>query len=127
MPTSEICQSMYDADPLRTLLESLATFLRYVRLAMTMMSTLFIFHQLPDSFAEELEAHGVTPTPALLTHCRRELFHGVWRILLDTAFCDTYIHGIVVRCPDGIQRRIFPRIFTYSADYPEKYAPVRSA
>jgi hypothetical protein len=25
--------------------------------------------------------------PALLTHCRRELFHGVWCLLLDPEFC----------------------------------------
>jgi hypothetical protein len=26
-----------------------------------------------------------------------------------------------VRCHDGVERRIYPRIFTYSADYPEKW------
>ncbi|KAG1845733.1 hypothetical protein DFJ58DRAFT_730795 [Suillus subalutaceus] len=31
-----------------------------------------------------------------------------------------YPHGIVLQCPDGIWRRVFPRIFTYSTDYPEK-------
>ncbi|KIK31508.1 hypothetical protein CY34DRAFT_33015, partial [Suillus luteus UH-Slu-Lm8-n1] len=35
-------------------------------------------------------------------------------------FLDAYRHGIVLWCPDGILRRVFPRIFTYSADYPEK-------
>jgi hypothetical protein len=29
--------------------------------------------------------------------------------------------GFVVRCGDNIERRVYPRIFTYSADYPEKY------
>ncbi|KAL6298277.1 hypothetical protein BKA93DRAFT_710038, partial [Sparassis latifolia] len=29
-------------------------------------------------------------------------------------------HGIVITCCDGVQRRFYPRIFTYSADYPEK-------
>ena len=32
-----------------------------------------------------------------------------------------YEHGIVVKCADGITRRIFPRFFTYAADYLEKY------
>ena len=32
-----------------------------------------------------------------------------------------YEHGVIVTCADGIVRRVFPRIFTYSADYPEKY------
>ncbi|KIK31555.1 hypothetical protein CY34DRAFT_66194, partial [Suillus luteus UH-Slu-Lm8-n1] len=53
-------------------------------------------------------------------HCRRELFHACWNILLDADFVRAYRHGIVLQCPDGILRRVFPRIFTYSADYPEK-------
>ncbi|KAL6306020.1 hypothetical protein BKA93DRAFT_913438 [Sparassis latifolia] len=56
----------------------------------------------------------------VLTHCRRELFHAVWRVLLDNEFVHAYYHGIVIKCVDGITRRIYPRIFTYSADYPEK-------
>jgi hypothetical protein len=28
---------------------------------------------------------------------------------------------MVIKCVDGIVRRIFPRFFTYSADYPEKW------
>ena len=27
----------------------------------------------------------------------------------------------MISCADGVIRRVFPRIFTYSADYPEKY------
>jgi hypothetical protein len=45
---------------------------------------------------------------------------GIWKMLLNPAFLDAYEHGIVVRCYDGIFRCIFPRIFCYSADYPEK-------
>ena len=37
-----------------------------------------------------------------------------------------YEHGIVMKCSDGVTCRIFPRIFTYSADYPEKYVLYRS-
>ncbi|KAG8707451.1 hypothetical protein FRC08_000488 [Ceratobasidium sp. 394] len=58
--------------------------------------------------------------PALLAHCKREIFQSCWRILLDDAFVDAYQHGIRLRCSDGIERRLYPRIFTYSADYPEK-------
>lgn len=58
---------------------------------------------------------------ALQTHCRRELFHACWDTLLDEDFLHAYRHGIVLKCADGVLRRIFPRIFTYSADYPEKY------
>jgi hypothetical protein len=66
----------------------------------------------------------IAPTPSqrstLKTHCRRELMHEIWRLLLDDDFLDACEHGIVLTCADGVQRRVYPRIFTYSADYPEK-------
>ena len=83
-------------------------------------TNLFTIVQLPDSFAEELEARGVSQTPSLLAHCRRELFHAVWRLILDPEFLNAYEHGILLPCSDGVLRRVYPRIFTYSADYPEK-------
>lgn len=46
--------------------------------------------------------------------------HAVWNHLLDADFLEAYAHGIVVQCPDGVRRRFYPRILTYSADYPEK-------
>jgi hypothetical protein len=46
--------------------------------------------------------------------------HEVWRSLLDEEFLHAFCFGFVVRCHDGIERRIYPRIFTYSVDYPEK-------
>jgi hypothetical protein len=55
-----------------------------------------------------------------MTHCRREVMHAQWKILLDDEFIEAYSHGIVIECCDGIKRRFYPRIFTYSADYPEK-------
>ena len=79
------------------------------------------FQQLPDSFNDwYLQLMGSAPSADLLTHCRRELFHAVWRILLDDEFLEAYKHGIVIQCADGVFRRVYPRIFTYSADYPEK-------
>ena len=47
--------------------------------------------------------------------------HAIWRLLLDDDFVDTYTDGILIECADGIVRRFFPRLFSYSADYPEKY------
>jgi hypothetical protein len=47
--------------------------------------------------------------------------HAVWSRLLDDDFLHACQHGIVICLPDGITRRVYPRIFTYSADYPEKY------
>lgn len=71
-----------------------------------------------------LTGHG---SPAeVLTHCRRELMHAIWHLLLDDEFLEVYEHGIGIECEDGIFRRFYPRIFTYSADYPEKYVLMRS-
>lgn len=47
--------------------------------------------------------------------------HGVLEIVMDDDFVTAYHHGIVLKCADGKMRRIYPRLFTYSADYPEKY------
>jgi hypothetical protein len=79
--------------------------------------------QLPDSFKDFANKYtGSKKLKAdLLSHCRRECIHAQWRIILDEEFLDAYEHGIVIECCDGITRRFYPRIFTYSADYPEKY------
>ena len=56
-----------------------------------------------------------------ITQLKRELIQAIWKMLLeDKDFMDAYEHGIVIDCFDGIRRRIFPRLFTYSCDYPEK-------
>ena len=47
--------------------------------------------------------------------------HGVWGQILDDEFITSYRHGFVMPCLDGVWRRFYPRIFSYSADYPEKY------
>lgn len=63
---------------------------------------------------------GKAAAAPIIMHCRRELMHGIWHLLMDDEFMEAYKHGIVIKCPDGIERRFYPRIFTYSADYPEK-------
>lgn len=55
-----------------------------------------------------------------MTHCHREIYDAQWDIILDEEFLVAYVHGIVIHCCDGIRRRFYPRIFTYSADYREK-------
>ncbi|KAH9487419.1 hypothetical protein JR316_0001494 [Psilocybe cubensis] len=64
--------------------------------------------------------NGLAASSATITHLKRELIHAICLLLLDPEFMHAYQHGIVIKCSDGIVRRIFPRIFTYSADYPEK-------
>ncbi|KZT30276.1 hypothetical protein NEOLEDRAFT_1153539 [Neolentinus lepideus HHB14362 ss-1] len=62
--------------------------------------------KLPDAFHDYFKSiSGTSPTADVLTHCRREIMHA---------------HGIILKGEDGVTRRVYPRIFTYSADYPEK-------
>ena len=78
---------------------------------------------LPDSlqdFTLKFHIKWGTQGKEILTHCRRELMHAVWRFLLDCDFIHAYKYGMIITCSDGIKRRVYPRIFTYSADYPEK-------
>ena len=79
--------------------------------------------KLPDNFQDmvgQFHHKWRTQKQEILTHCRRELMHSVWKALLDDEFMNAYHYGVVVKCSDGIERRIYPRFFTYSADYPEK-------
>ncbi|KIY48733.1 hypothetical protein FISHEDRAFT_65631 [Fistulina hepatica ATCC 64428] len=68
----------------------------------------------PDSFQDIVKTHYAkwdTQKGDITTHCHRELFHTVWEHLLDNDFLHVYQYGM---------HRVYPRIFTYSADYPEK-------
>ncbi|KAJ7156268.1 hypothetical protein C8R46DRAFT_1004688 [Mycena filopes] len=79
------------------------------------------FPALPDSVKDFYrKTFGVAPSTDMLAHLKRELMHGIWDHLLSPEFIHAYIHGIVIKCYDGIERRVFPRLFTYGADYPEK-------
>ena len=80
--------------------------------------------QLPDSFESWISSwhpRWDTQRSQLMAHCRRELIHAIWKYILDVDFIHAMKYGVVVVCHDGIKRRIYPRIFTYSADYPEKW------
>ena len=80
--------------------------------------------QLPDAFKDfTTENIGRGASKELMAHCHREVLHAQWSILIDEEFLDAYKHGIVIECCDGIWRRFYPHILTYSADYPEKYVP----
>ncbi|KAF8842659.1 hypothetical protein BDN67DRAFT_989041 [Paxillus ammoniavirescens] len=80
------------------------------------------FMTLPNKFKDFATFHsgGKLPANIFFTHCHREFFHAQWQELLDDDFLQAYEHGIVLKCGDGVERRLYPRIFTYSADYPEK-------
>jgi len=77
----------------------------------------------PDSLQDQLQAFHEkwdTQQKDILTHCRRDLMHEVWKFLINDDFLHAYRYGVAVRCHDGIERCVYPQIFTYSADYPEK-------
>ena len=67
------------------------------------------------------QTFGKAATVDTLTFLRREVMHAVWKLLLDDDFIDAYRNGIIIKFHDGTERLVFPRFFTYSADYPEKY------
>ncbi|KAJ3741036.1 hypothetical protein DFH05DRAFT_1528856 [Lentinula detonsa] len=78
---------------------------------------------IPDAIKHEISVFHTkwkTQSKEILTHCNRELMHAFWSFILDDEFVHAYHHGFVIQCFDGIERRIYPRFFTYSADYPEK-------
>lgn len=72
----------------------------------------------------DLQTFHCSATAATLTHRKRETMQAVWRFLLNAEFTHAYEHGIVIKFPDGIFRHVFPRIFTYAANYPEKYVVI---
>jgi hypothetical protein len=78
--------------------------------------------KLPDDLQDSyMKAYNGLPASAdTITHLKRELVQKVWELLLDDEFLAAYENGIVITCADGVTRLIFPRFFTYSADYPEK-------
>ncbi|KAJ7599659.1 hypothetical protein C8J56DRAFT_767114 [Mycena floridula] len=71
------------------------------------------FVYMPSEFGAPASSH-------VLTFLKRQLFHAVWALLLTPKFMDAYVNGIIILCGDGIEQLVFPRFFTYSADYPEK-------
>jgi hypothetical protein len=77
--------------------------------------------QLPTDIQDYYKKKIGFPASAnTLTHLKRELIQAIWALILDPEFMHAYEHGILVKCGDGILRRLFPRFFSYSADYPEK-------
>ncbi|RPD53352.1 hypothetical protein L226DRAFT_473339 [Lentinus tigrinus ALCF2SS1-7] len=77
--------------------------------------------KLPDNVQDFYEReHGAHASAETLRWLRCELMQKIWELILNDKFKDAYRHGVVVECADGVIRRLFPRLFVYSADYPEK-------
>jgi len=61
---------------------------------------------LPDSLQDQLKAFHEkwdTQQKDILTHCWRELIHGIWKFLLNDDFQHAYKYGIVVQGQDQIE------------------------
>ena len=59
-------------------------------------------------------------TEKVLKLLKRDIHNSVINLLMDEDFIQAYEHEILVECSDGVLRLIFPHIFVYSADYPER-------
>ena len=100
---------------------TLHIFLQYVFLLFNFGFLIYLLklpEDLQDTYMKAFD--GLAASANTITHLKRELVQKVWELLLDDEFLEVYEHGIVITCADGITRRIYPRFFTYSADYPEK-------
>ena len=81
--------------------------------------------QLPANlFQYYNDCYGERPSEAVIRLIKHDLVRQVWLLLLDDDFMKAYQYGLLILCTDGILRRVFPRIFLYSADYPEKCVEV---
>ena len=79
------------------------------------------YFQLVDSIQDAYHLEfGKSATATVLTHCKHELMHAIWILLLNEEFMHAYVQGVMMECIDGILRCFFPQFFIYSADYPEK-------
>jgi hypothetical protein len=77
--------------------------------------------QFSDTFQDWYRNHFRTAaSAAVLTHCKRELIHTIWLLLMDDDFVKAYKDGLVCEFVDGISRRAFIRFILHAADYPEK-------
>ena len=56
----------------------------------------------------------------MLTFLRRDLHQAIWMLLLGDDFLRAWQYGLVIKCGDGIWRRVYPRFFSAALDYLEK-------
>ena len=67
-----------------------------------------------------MKTFGEAASAETLRYLKHALMHEILLLILDEKFMNAYVHGIIVKCGDGILRRLFPWFFCYIADYPEK-------
>jgi len=67
------------------------------------------------------EYERTCPAKPLMMHCRREVLHCSMGYTFGQGVMMAYEHSIIIECCNGITRRFYPRLLTYSADYKEKW------
>ncbi|TBU39561.1 hypothetical protein BD309DRAFT_1003667 [Dichomitus squalens] len=96
---------------------------KYLRLKPSMFATHHLAYvpSLPANLLRYYEdTFGVPANAAVIRLLKYDLMQKVWLLLLDQEFMHAFEHGVLILCGDGITRRVFPRIYMYLADYPEK-------
>ncbi|KAI6122144.1 hypothetical protein EDD16DRAFT_1691903 [Pisolithus croceorrhizus] len=96
---------------------------KYLRGKLTAMAHHHVAYipKLPDNFQDIYRGFFKQASSwEVLTHCKCDLFHAIWDLILDMQFMDAYQSGIIIWCADRITWWIYPHFFSYSADYPEK-------
>jgi hypothetical protein len=64
---------------------------------------------------------GEAASADVIAFTKQQLVHLIWLLILDDDFMHAYVYGLKHQFGDGQTRIVYPRIFTYAADYPEKY------
>ncbi|KAF8675505.1 hypothetical protein AX14_005100, partial [Amanita brunnescens Koide BX004] len=66
------------------------------------------------------QVFGIPASSDVIMHCKRQLIHLIWLLILHNDFMHAYVHGFHHIFPDRIRQLLFPPLFTYATDYPEK-------
>ena len=59
--------------------------------------------QLPGHVQSFIQKFATGATDPLMTHCRCELFHEAWKVLLDEDFIHAHLHVVIMDYADGIR------------------------
>ena len=68
-----------------------------------------------------MKTYHQVPSTEFLTHVKRELVHGVLRLMFGGQFSEAHEHGIITDCIDQIAHLWFPWLVCHSMDYPERF------
>ena len=108
--------------PIYMMLGNLSKYVRALPSSEACMHVAYIPH-LADSFedfASTIHCKGVRRRASFSLSAEESYCMKFGLFCLTTTLHMHITYGIIIRCIDGIERRVYPRIFTYSADYPEK-------